>query len=78
MHGVELGKAELHIFNLSGDLRHIVKGILPPARLVLSSCASTPRNTREAGISSIPKFKIYGALWNSITVSALNTVVELL
>ena len=30
----------------------MLKSILRPARLVPSSCASAPRNTREAGISS--------------------------
>ena len=51
-HGAERGEAELRIFNLSLDLINILKGILAPARLVQSSCASAPRNIREAGISS--------------------------
>ena len=50
-HGSSRGKAELHIFNLSSDLRQILRH-LAPARLVPSSCVSAPRNTREAGISS--------------------------
>ena len=38
---------------------NILKGILAPARLVQSSCASAPRNTHEAGISSfVHKSKI--------------------
>ena len=43
-------------------LRHIGKGILAPFRLVLSSCASAPRNTREAGISSA----LYTGNWKVI------------
>ncbi len=31
---------------------HKLKGLLTTARLVQSSCASAPRNTREAGIST--------------------------
>ena len=38
---------------------HILIGILAPARLVQSSCASVHRNTREAGISSINNFIFY-------------------
>ena len=47
----EQGEAELRIFYLSSDTRNILN-ILAPARLVPSNCASAPRNTREAGISS--------------------------
>ena len=50
---VKQGKTELRIFNLRSDIINIVKDILAPAKLVPSSCASAPSNTREAGISSI-------------------------
>ena len=49
----EQGEAELLIFYLRSDIINILKGILALARLVPSSCASGPRNTREAGISSM-------------------------
>ena len=41
---VEQGKVNLCLFNLSSDLRLILKGILAPARLVTRSCALAPMN----------------------------------
>ena len=46
------------IFYFSNVIINILKGILVPTRLVPSSCASAPRNTREAGISSSYKFYV--------------------
>ena len=52
-------KPRVFICNLSSDLRHILKGILVPARLVPSSWASAPGNM---GIPSKALFvKIFAA-----------------
>ena len=47
-------KLGLCVYNLGGDLTCILKGIVALAKVVPSSCASAPRNTCEAGISSLP------------------------
>ena len=36
LHNVEQGKAELPVFNLSSDLRQILKGIVAPATPLLN------------------------------------------
>ena len=50
---IEQGKVNLCLFNISSDLRLILRSILAPARLVTRSCVSAPRNNCEAGISSM-------------------------
>ena len=51
--GVEHSKAVPHIFYAKSDLDiYFYKGILAPARRVLSSYVFPPRNTHKAGISS--------------------------
>ena len=41
-----------YVYAIMCDVREIIKSIVPPARLVPSSCAPAPRNTHEAGIPS--------------------------
>ena len=57
-------------------IRNILKGILAPARLVPSSCASAPRNTREAGISSSTYTSV--AIYLTSFFSSIGKIVEVM
>ena len=60
--------------NTSLKVQTVLKAILAPARLVQSSCASAPRNTHGAGISSSLLFP--NNLLSVFSIIADNTIFE--